>query len=148
MATIYLVRHGQASFGVEDYDRLSQIGWQQGRVLGRALRCSQAATAQPQAVFGGTLRRHRETVEAMARGFGDGLPAMQVASGFDEFDHVALIHRHRPEWEDHSVMARDLAASIAPALITNTRKAGLGSRHGFWRCSTITVTWRRKTPPW
>jgi len=115
MATIYLVRHGQASFGAEDYDRLSQIGWQQGRVLGRALRCSQAATAKPQAVFGGTLRRHRETVEAMARGFGNGLPAMQVASGFDEFDHVALIHRHRPQWQDHSVMARDLAASIAPA---------------------------------
>jgi broad specificity phosphatase PhoE len=115
MATIYLVRHGQASFGAEDYDRLSQIGWQQGRVLGRALRCLQAATAKPQLVFGGTLRRHRETVEAMTSGFGDGLPAMQVASGFDEFDHVALIHRHRPQWQDHSVMARDLAASIAPA---------------------------------
>ena len=115
MATIYLVRHGQASFGAEDYDRLSQIGCQQGRILGRALRCSQAPPAKPQAVFGGTLRRHRETVEAMARGFGDGLPAMRVASGFDEFDHVALIHRHRPQWQDHSVMARDLAASTAPA---------------------------------
>ncbi|MFT4818882.1 MAG: broad specificity phosphatase PhoE [Marinobacter psychrophilus] len=115
MATIYLVRHGQASFGAEDYDRLSQIGWQQGRVLGRALKCSQATAAKPLAVFGGTLRRHRETVEAMDRGFGDGLRDMQVASGFDEFDHVALIHRHRPQWQDHSVMARDLAASIAPA---------------------------------
>ena len=115
MATIYLVRHGQASFGAEDYDRLSQIGWHQGRVLGRALRCLHAATAQPLAVFGGTLRRHRETMEAMVRGFGDGLPTMQVTPGFDEFDHVSLIHRHRPQWQDHSVMARDLAASIAPA---------------------------------
>ncbi|HEV8077519.1 MAG TPA: histidine phosphatase family protein [Marinobacter sp.] len=111
MATIYLVRHGQASFGAKDYDRLSPIGWQQGRVLGRSL----VATAKPQAVFGGTLRRHRETVEAVASGFGDGLPAMQVASGFDEFDHVALIRCHRPQWQDHSVMVRDLAVSATPA---------------------------------
>jgi len=51
----------------------------------------------------------------MARGFGDGLPAMPVACGFDEFDHVALIHRHRPQWQDHRVMARDLAAFTMPA---------------------------------
>jgi len=111
MATVYLVRHGQASFGEEDYDRLSQTGWQQCRVLGRWL----AATAQPQLIYGGNLRRHRETVEAMTSGFGEGLPAMQVAPGFDEFDHVALIHRHRPQWQDHGAMVRDLAASAAPA---------------------------------
>ena len=115
MATIYLVRHGQASFGEEDYDRLSQIGWQQGRVLGRALPGSLAVPEQPAVIFGGNLRRHRETAEAMATGFGDGLPAMQVAPGFDEFDHVALIHRHRPQWQDHNVMAQELAASTAPA---------------------------------
>jgi broad specificity phosphatase PhoE len=112
MATIYLVRHGQASFGAEDYDRLSQTGWHQGQVLGRWL----AATAvQPDVIFGGSLRRHRETVEAVAGGFCAGLPAMQVAPGFDEFDHVALIQRHRPQWQDHRVMSRDLAASAAPA---------------------------------
>ena len=34
MATIYLVRHGQASFGKENYDQLSPRGWEQGRILG------------------------------------------------------------------------------------------------------------------
>jgi hypothetical protein len=51
----------------------------------------------------------------MACGFGDGLPAMPMACGFDEFDHVALIHHHRPQWQDHRVMARDLAAFTMPA---------------------------------
>jgi len=115
MATIYLVRHGQASFGAEDYDRLSQIGWQQGRVLGRALKCSQATAAKPLAVLAVRCGVIEKPWRLWARGFGDGLRTMQVASGFDEFDHVALIHRHRPQWKDHSVMARDLAASIAPA---------------------------------
>lgn len=110
MAIVYLVRHGQASFGEEDYDRLSKTGWQQGRVLGRWL----AATANPQAVFGGNLRRHRETADAIAEGFDDGLHAMQIASGFNEFDHRAVIQGHRPEWQDYAVMASDLAASGSP----------------------------------
>ena len=29
MATIYLIRHGQASFGAEDYDKLSELGCKQ-----------------------------------------------------------------------------------------------------------------------
>jgi len=31
---IYLVRHGQASFGAEDYDELSDLGARQSRLLG------------------------------------------------------------------------------------------------------------------
>lgn len=34
MAELYLVRHGQASFGTENYDRLSALGEQQGVWLG------------------------------------------------------------------------------------------------------------------
>ena len=51
MATIYLVRHGQASFGKENYDQLSPRGWEQGRILGRWL----AGKVEPGAVFGGNL---------------------------------------------------------------------------------------------
>ena len=35
MSTLYLVRHGQASFGTDNYDRLSAIGEEQARELGR-----------------------------------------------------------------------------------------------------------------
>ena len=111
MATIYLVRHGQASFGKENYDQLSPRGWEQGRVLGRWL----SDKVRPVAVFGGNLKRHRETVEAIATGYDQELPDMQVVPGFNEFDHEAVVNRFRPEWQDRAVMARDLAAFPKPS---------------------------------
>ena len=55
MATIYLIRHGQASFGKENYDQLSPRGWEQGRVLGRWL----AGKVTHNAVLGGNMEHHR-----------------------------------------------------------------------------------------
>lgn len=111
MATIYLIRHGQASFGKANYDQLSPRGWEQGRVLGRWL----AGKVTPSAVFGGNMERHRETVEALASGYGDTLPDMQAVEGFNEFDHTEVVERLRPEWADRDRMARDLAAFPKPA---------------------------------
>ncbi|GAB5479379.1 MAG: histidine phosphatase family protein [Marinobacter nauticus] len=111
MATIYLVRHGQASFGKENYDQLSPRGWEQGRILGRWL----AGKVEPGAVFGGSLQRHRETVEAITTGYGVSLPDMQVLEGLNEFDHLEVVERLRPEWADKQVMARDLASFPKPA---------------------------------
>ncbi|MBY6034347.1 histidine phosphatase family protein [Marinobacter daepoensis] len=111
MATIYLVRHGQASFGKENYDQLSPQGWEQGKILGRWL----VNKVAPAAVFGGDLRRHRETVEAITTGFGADLPDMQVMDGLNEFDHLEVVERLRPEWADKQVMARDLASVPKPA---------------------------------
>ena len=111
MATIYLIRHGQASFGKENYDQLSPRGWEQGRVLGRWL----AGKVTPNAVLGGNMERHRETVEAIASGYGDALPDMQAVEGFNEFDHTQVVERLRPEWQDRERMARDLAAFPKPA---------------------------------
>lgn len=111
MATVYLVRHGQASFGKDNYDQLSALGWEQGRTLGRWL----AGKVTPQAVFGGGMERHRETVEAIASGYGDALPDMQAVQGFNEFDHMQVVERQKPEWQDRSVMARDMAAFPKPA---------------------------------
>ncbi|MBW0148926.1 histidine phosphatase family protein [Marinobacter arenosus] len=111
MATVYLIRHGQASFGKANYDQLSKTGWEQGRALGRWL----AGKVAPDAIFGGDLERHRETVEAIATGFGSALPDMQVVPGFNEFDHNEVVTRFRPAWSDRAVMARDLQAFPKPA---------------------------------
>ena len=40
MATIYLFRHGQASFGSHDYDKFSPLGERQATLLGQYLRDS------------------------------------------------------------------------------------------------------------
>ena len=34
VSTLYVIRHGQASFGAADYDRLTEIGVEQAGLLG------------------------------------------------------------------------------------------------------------------
>jgi len=87
MGTLYLVRHGQASFGADDYDQLSELGRRQSEQLGRhwAERCLAF-----DAVITGTLRRHRQTWEAIAAGAGwqhQPLPW----PGLNEYDSHAVI---------------------------------------------------------
>lgn len=67
MATLYLVRHGQASFGAADYDQLSQIGHSQGVRLGQYWR---ERGLRFDAVLTGTLRRQAQTYDAIAEGLG------------------------------------------------------------------------------
>ncbi len=100
MGQLILVRHGQASFGADDYDVLSPTGWEQGRALGAWLR---EAGIAPTALVQGSLRRHRETLSAMAESAGWGDLAPQVDAGWDEFDHVGLVSG----FEGHSVADLD-----------------------------------------
>src|SRR5690606_16422752 len=87
MSLIYLVRHGQASFGSEDYDRLSELGQRQSRWLGeyfaeRGLRFSR--------VFCGTLARQRDTAGAILSAMGQAIEPT-VHPGFDEY-HAGPIY--------------------------------------------------------
>ncbi|WP_418061593.1 histidine phosphatase family protein [Pimelobacter simplex] len=91
MGVLLLVRHGQASFGADDYDVLSETGWEQGRTLGRWL-AVQDGPLPVSAVHGG-MRRHRETWEALAEGAGLSLTA-DVDEDWAEFDHTAVLARH------------------------------------------------------
>jgi len=85
---LLLVRHGQASFGAEDYDVLSETGWAQGRLLGAWL-VERGVT--PSVLVRGDMRRHRETAEAMVEGAGWTGLASHVDPGWDEFDHLAVV---------------------------------------------------------
>ena len=60
MATVYLFRHGQASFGAQDYDKLSPLGERQATLLGHYLRDSGIVL---DAAYSGTLLRQRQTAE-------------------------------------------------------------------------------------
>jgi broad specificity phosphatase PhoE len=64
VATLYLVRHGQASFGTPDYDKLSSVGLRQARLAGRYL----ARAAGPvKYVICGSLIRQIRTAEEIVR---------------------------------------------------------------------------------
>ena len=97
MGTLYLVRHGQASFGEDDYDRLSPLGHRQAQRLGAYLRERfEREGVQIDAVLMGSLTRHRQTWEGMAQGAGwTHTPA--VWPGLNEYDSEALIAAIHPE---------------------------------------------------
>ena len=73
MGQLYLVRHGQASLGADDYDQLSPRGREQGLRLGEYWRNKVEAAGTPSAtpfdaVLIGTLKRHRQTWEDVSTG--------------------------------------------------------------------------------
>lgn len=88
------MRHGQASFGAADYDQLSPLGQQQCQRLGAFWR---ARGQRFDAVFSGTLKRHAQSLAALAEGWGGALPAVNIRPDLDEYDSAALIRAIHPE---------------------------------------------------
>ncbi|MFC5289047.1 histidine phosphatase family protein [Actinokineospora guangxiensis] len=86
MSVVYLVRHGQASFGQADYDVLSPVGERQAKVVGEEL---SARGVRPVAVLAGTLSRQRRTAEiAVAAGLGG---EVGEDARWNEYDHLGLV---------------------------------------------------------
>jgi broad specificity phosphatase PhoE len=87
MGTLYLVRHGQASFGAADYDQLSPLGQRQSQRLGEHFRSHGLRFAT---VLTGTLRRQTQTWQGIADGMGVSTPSLPWP-GLNEYDPAALI---------------------------------------------------------
>ena len=84
MTTIYLIRHGQASFGAVNYDQLSNKGEQQATLLGQYLA---KVLKEPPHVYAGTMQRHQQTAQlALAESF----PELAVNSdqGWNQFNNL------------------------------------------------------------
>lgn len=90
MSTIYLIRHGQAPFGSEDYDRLTPLGFEQAGVLGGALR---ERLPQIDVVVHGGMQRHRLTAETCLQAW-DAKPSPGTDEGFREYDHLDVVDRY------------------------------------------------------
>lgn len=126
MGRLLVVRHGQASIGSDDYDRLSPRGHEQSERLGRWLASIGLA---PVHVVCGAMRRHRQTLEGIAAGFGASvLPDAEVDAGLDEFDHTAVLRcfvEHNPDHPAVPVATRLWDAE--PREITALLRAALGA---------------------
>ena len=94
MGTLYLVRHGQASFGADDYDQLSPRGREQSVRLGEYWR---ARGLRFDAIVTGTLRRHTQTLQGIVDGLGTAAPEVLQLPGLNEYDSLALIAAIRPQ---------------------------------------------------
>ena len=86
MSTIYLVRHGQGSFGTDDYDQLSALGRGQVQILGAHLAQSGERIDH---IYSGSLRRQRETAELLASELAS-IP-VSIEPAFDEYESDAIL---------------------------------------------------------
>ena len=94
MGRILLVRHGQASFGADDYDVLSPVGEEQAGVVGRHL--DGVLGGAPDVVVHGSLKRQRDTARLAAEAAGWGVSS-RVDERWNEMDHLAVVSAHPAE---------------------------------------------------
>lgn len=96
MGNLYLVRHGQASFGADNYDQLSEMGARQSLRLGQYL--AQKGLAF-EATYSGDLQRHLQTLDGILQGMGTAAPAAtnQVWTGLNEYDGEAVVKAIAPK---------------------------------------------------
>ena len=95
MSTLLLIRHGQASLGADDYDRLSPLGEQQGRSLGQYLAQMDRRFDR---VFVGPRLRHRQTHDAAAGELTKAelpLPEAEHLGTFDEHQCPEVLAHHQ-----------------------------------------------------
>jgi len=126
MGAIYLVRHAQAAFGTDDYDRLTEIGHTQARLLGRFFAVRRVHC---DAIYTGTLRRHVETV----RGILDGGPAIGDGSALES---IPALDEYNPE----ALIASLMGDCFAPAPIAKREEPEL-TREYFRRLRQALLAW-------
>ncbi|MBO28989.1 MAG: phosphoglycerate mutase [Rhodobacteraceae bacterium] len=126
MAELLVVRHGQASFGADDYDVLSDLGRRQSQAVGAAL---EGAGWVPDRLVTGTLRRQKDTLRAM--GF-DAAP--EEHAGFNEYDFHNLLHARfagnvpDPVMQDRKTHFRTLRETIL-----DWQAGGCDGAHETWQ---------------
>ena len=111
MPQIYLVRHGQASFGSQNYDQLSELGYQQARHLGRFWANQELQLSR---VVTGKMQRHVQTAHACIVQL-QGVESDQLNTGqwqsdaaFNEYNHHEVLARHVPAFDDPKEVKRFL----------------------------------------
>ena len=111
MAQLYLIRHGQASFGSQNYDQLSELGAQQALQLGKWWAERDIGI---QRIVTGALHRHQQTAVACVAGLRGQEPSQietgswHTDAGFNEYHHHEVLARHVPEFDDPAVVKQFL----------------------------------------
>ena len=93
MSILYLIRHGQASFGSNNYDVLSPLGIKQASLLGSYVREN---NMQFDAAFAGELHRQIDTFDHFSRSYSGPLPDLVSDSSFDEHQVTEIFKQEMP----------------------------------------------------
>ena len=137
MTTILLARHGQASFGQENYDQLSELGSIQAQMLGQHYATTQRRI---DAIFSGSLVRQQDSARHFWESYQSSMdnsneapilaalninePDSYIIPQFDEFNHKDVLVKSNPAFASKAAIAIELAKADVPA----TRLAELFDR--------------------
>ncbi|MCX5424616.1 histidine phosphatase family protein [Streptomyces sp. NBC_00078] len=123
MPLMCLVRHGQASFGAEDYDALSDLGREQAGAVGAEL--ARRGLRDP-LLASGTLTRQRDTARLLAESAGFEKPSIEDPR-WNEYDHIALMSRYphpRPDGRADSRAVQEVLDRALGMWIEDTGETG------------------------
>jgi broad specificity phosphatase PhoE len=137
LSTLFLIRHGQASYGAADYDNLSPKGRRQAEELGRYLARSGLAL---DALYAGPLRRQRDTatiLAAAAKDAGHALPAVEIIDELAEYDAFTIIQRFLPVLVDQEPSLRALIDGTAGADAARLMDRAFEAAVAAWSRGTI-----------
>lgn len=124
MGTLLLIRHGQASYGEVDYDRLSARGREQAAALGRFL-----AGARLDAVYAGPLVRQQQTLAVAteaAAADGTVLPTAQTLPELAEYPAFDMLKHLLPRLIAEDARFAQLETAPTPRLLDEAFHALLG----------------------
>lgn len=111
MSTLYLIRHGQASFGRANYDQLSDRGYEQARVAAGYLTGGRPFDR----IYTGTLERQTETARALTdlyREKGLAFPELRQTEAFNEYESEAVCRTLIPRLVEEEPGLEPLAAAM------------------------------------
>jgi broad specificity phosphatase PhoE len=112
VGTLFLIRHGQASYGDPDYDRLSPRGVDQALAVGRW-----AAAAGLDALYAGPLRRQQETAQYAREGAGGTLPGVQTLAELAEYPAFEMLQHMVPRLVAEDPAFEQLTSAPTPRLL-------------------------------
>ncbi|MGE3769058.1 MAG: histidine phosphatase family protein [Kofleriaceae bacterium] len=115
MGTVFLIRHGQASYGEADYDRLSTRGEDQARALGKWL-----ARQRLDALYTGPLKRQVQTAAfacESADALGIALPAPTQIAELAEYPAFEMLQHLVPRLVAEDPKFAALTSAPTPRLL-------------------------------
>lgn len=99
MAELFLVRHGQASFGADNYDKLSALGYQQAQWLGQYFK---AHNIEFDSLLIGNMVRHEETAAGIVDGLEWETAVSRKFEELNEFDFHAITTAYLNQYPDEA----------------------------------------------
>ncbi|MEJ7602741.1 MAG: histidine phosphatase family protein [Kofleriaceae bacterium] len=125
MGTLFLIRHGQASYGEVDYDRLSTRGQEQARAVGAWL-----SRAKLDAVYAGPLVRQQQTIgfarEAAAGIDGGAVPEPTTLPALAEYPAFEMLRHLMPKLVAEDPRFAQLETAPTPRLLDEAFHTILG----------------------